>query len=283
MDYLLINQLTQSGKSQLNENKILDDLKDECKNVNVVIYNKINFDDLTRKLKPTDRIILVGGDGTINYFANDYIKNGLRCNCYIYTKSGGSGNDFIMDIEPTGKLLLLNPYFENLPTLIANGQTKKFINNVGYGLDGIVCQIAEKKRKEGKKINYTFIAAKLILGGYKKRNARVLVDGEEYLFKNVWICPTMNGRYYGGGMKCAPNQDRKSDKVSVVAAYGSTRLSILYKFTKIFKGTHTKYQKNVKILEGHTIEVFFNKPCTLQYDGEIIGRVLHYKVIKEMK
>ena len=90
----------------------------------------------------------------------------------------------------------------------------------------------------------------------------------------------MNGRYYGGGMKSAPSQDRKSDKVTVVVMKGLSRLLTLIKFTKIFTGEHIKFKKNVIILEGKNVEVSFDKPCGLQYDGEVINNVTPYKVTK---
>ena len=117
-------------------------------------------------------------------------------------------------------------------------------------------------------------------GKYERRNAKVTVDGVTKEFKEVWIAPAMNGRYYGGGMKSAPNQDRLGDKVSLVIMHNGLRVPTLIRFTKIFKGEHVKYKKFVDIIEAKEIEVIFDKPCGLQYDGEIIDNVTSYKVVK---
>ena len=65
-----------------------------------------------------------------------------------------------------------------------------------------------------------------------------------------------------------------------VIIYGFSRFATLLRFSKIFKGTHIKYKKNVKILEGRNIQVFFDVPCGLQYDGETIQKTNHYTVCK---
>jgi diacylglycerol kinase family enzyme len=119
-----------------------------------------------------------------------------------------------------------------------------------------------------------------LLFHFKPRNAKVTVDGKEYFFKKAWLAPTMNGRYYGGGMMAAPNQDRlnKDHKVSLMVMYGKGKLKTLIAFPGIFKGEHIK--KNfVKVIEGNNIKVEFDKPCALQIDGETILDVTEYNVI----
>ena len=202
----------------------------------------------------------------------------MKGNWYIY--SAGTGNDFLTDIEAKDGFGKLNEYMDNLPKVTANGITKYFVNNVGYGIDGEVCVIADKKKEKGKKVDYTKITIGLLLFKFKRRNCKIKVDGKEYEFKNTFLAATMNGRYYGGGMKSAPSQDRKSDKVTVVVMKGLSRLLTLIKFTKIFTGEHIKFKKNVIILEGKDVEVSFDKPCGLQYDGEVINNVTSYKVTK---
>ncbi len=46
----------------------------------------------------------------------------------------------------------------------------------------------------------TAIAIKGLLFHYRPTNAVITVDGVTHTYKKVWLVPTMNGRYYGGGM-----------------------------------------------------------------------------------
>ena len=106
-------------------------------------------------------------------------------------------------------LFLLNDYLVNLPKVIVNGKSHYFINGVGFGIDGYCCEKGDElQAKSDKPVNYTAIAIKGLLFHFKKVSATVEVDGEVYNYKHVWLAPTMKGRYYGGGMKVAPDQDR---------------------------------------------------------------------------
>ena len=277
MNYLAYNKLAgQVTEEKINE--IIKKFEDKFPNMELIDEEKISLEELNNRLNDDDNILLIGGDGTINFLANVWHKTKMKGNWYIY--SAGTGNDFLIDIEAKDGYAKLNEYLDNLPQVTANGITKYFVNNVGFGVDGDVCVVADKKKAKGKKIDYTKITIGLILFKFKKRHCKINVDGKEYEFKNAFIAATMNGRYYGGGMNSAPNQNRKSDKVSVVVMNGKSRILTLIKFTKIFKGEHIKYTKNVHIFEGKNIEVSFDSSCGLQYDGEVIENVTSYKVSK---
>ena len=108
--------------------------------------------------------------------------------------------------------------------------------------------------------------------------ATVTVDGVEYNFKKVWLAPTMHGKYYGGGMKCAPEQDRLAeDKMNtLVVWHGSNALKSLIHFSSIFKGEHVKRTEMIKVFKGHEITVEFSHPTALQIDGETVSGVTKY-------
>ena len=278
MVYVIYNPLSCGGHGEERKDSALVELNKKYEEITVVDFTKTDI-DFFKSLNADDILILVGGDGTLNTFINLYKDYATNNKCYLF--KGGNGNDFLRDIDANEQLSLLNPYLENLPYVVVNGMKKYFINNVGFGIDGETCVVADTKKAKGKKkINYSNIAVGLLLHKYKRRNARVIVDGKEYTFKNIWIAATMNGRFYGGGMKCAPDQNRLSKTVSVVVIHGFSRINTLIKFSKIFKGTHVKFEKNVKVLVGNEIEVFFDEPCGLQYDGESIQKTNHYTVCK---
>jgi len=106
------------------------------------------------------------------------------------------------------------------------------------------------------------------------------VDGKQYTYKKVWLAPTMNGRYYGGGMMPTPAQDRlrQDGKVSLLIFHGTGKFRTLMIFLSLFKGEHIRHTKNVAILEGHDIRVEFDRPTPLQIDGETISGVTSYTV-----
>lgn len=227
-----------------------------------------------------DELVLCGGDGTLNCFVNQAGEAVLTRD--IYYHACGSGNDFLRDAEQNEQgLVALRPYVEKLPKVSVNGKDYAFINGVGYGIDGYCCEEGDKLRQTtDKPINYAGIAVKGLLFHYKPTEATVIVDGQEYTFKNVWLAPTMNGKYYGGGMIPCPEQSRGDDTLSVLIFHGKSKLKTLMIFPAIFKGEHVKKKKNVTVLKGKEITVKFNEPRTLQIDGETIFNVSEYTARK---
>lgn len=229
---------------------------------------KAYFDDLVAD----DKVVLIGGDGTINVLCNALRSYEIKNRIYLY--KAGTGNDFMRDVCDDADFVELNEYIKNLPVVTVNDKEYLFINNVGYGIDGMVCVEGEKLRAQGKKdINYTTLAIKLLLTKYKRHGATVTVDGVTHKFRHVWMAPVMNGRYYGGGMMPCPNQDRKSDTLSCCVIHDTNALQTLLIFPSIFKGEHIKHERKVAQFNGKEITVEFDSPRDVQIDGEVISGV----------
>ena len=238
-----------------------------------------SYSELFADLGETDAVIVCGGDGTLNRFINDTEGVDLACDVLYYEL--GSGNDFLRDVERTADApFSIKEYIRDLPTTEVKGKTYRFLNNVGFGIDGYCCEEGDrqKQKKPNKAVNYTAIAIKGALFAFKPRNATVTVDGVEHHFKKVWIAPTMKGRYYGGGMKATPNQDRNDPDgtLSVMVFHNCGRLGILMAFPSIFTGEHVKKEKLVTILTGKDVHVKFDRPAAVQVDGETILDVTEY-------
>lgn len=266
MKYYFYNKLSNNG--------LKTEIPSDGEAVDVI---GLDYPQFFKKLKKEDEVVLIGGDGTINYFIN--AMNGEKIKNNVYLLANGTGDDFVNDIQMTKtELIPLNKYFDNLPTVKVNGLEKKFINGIGYGIDGYCCEEADriKEKTPNKKIDYTSIAIKGLLFFYKPTHAKVTVDGNIYEYDNVWIAATMKGRYYGGGMMVAPNQDRFSDKLSVVIYMGKSKLKTLMVFPKIFEGKHIEHKDMVQVLTGNEIHVEYTKPCAAQIDGDTVLNVSEY-------
>ncbi len=239
-----------------------------------------DYESLLAGLTQEDSVILCGGDGTLNRFVN--ATDGVEMKCDILYYPAGTGNDFAFDVtgcKTAKKPFSVKKYLRNLPSVTVNGTTCRFINGVGFGIDGYCCEVGDKLRKTSDKpINYTMIAIKGLLFHYKPTKAKVTVDGKEYHFERVWIAPTMFGRYYGGGMMPTPGQTRQDDTVATLLYHNSGKLKALAVFPSIFKGEHVKRKEMVTVLKGKEIFVEFDAPRSLQIDGETILGVTSYGV-----
>ena len=274
--HIFYNMMAGRGDAKAKTEKLTDIFDGEVKFYDVA---KQSYRELINSTPAEDVIVICGGDGTINRFANDTYDMEFP-NDVLYFPAG-SGNDFMRDVEQTpDKPFSIKQYLKNLPLAEVNGKTYRFVNNVGFGLDGFCCAKGDElKEISDKPVNYTNIAIKALLVDYKPTNAIVTVDGKEYRYKKVWIAPTMKGRYYGGGMMPSPEQDRNAPdgKISIMLFHNKGRLGILTTFPSVFKGEHVKKKDRVTIHHGYEISVKFDAPSYIQIDGETIKDVTEYR------
>ncbi len=277
---VLYNPLAGNGKGENAAKKLKELLNGD----------ELTFTDMTKvsdyralfaSMPEDERVIISGGDGTLNRFINDTEEVAFANPVYYYAT--GSGNDFLKDIGGNvgDKPVCIDKYLKALPAVDVKGKSYRFINGIGYGIDGYCCEVGDKLRETSDKpINYAGIAIKGLLFHYHPTAATVIVDGVEHKYKKVWLAPTMNGRYYGGGMIPTPKQDRlnKEHTVSVMVYYGSGKIKSLAVFPSIFKGEHVNHKEMVEVLSGKEITVRFDSPAALQVDGETIVGVTEYSV-----
>ena len=240
-----------------------------------------DYSEFCKTLAADDQLIICGGDGTLNRFVNEIYDLGVQNDIYYYAT--GSGNDFLRDFgkEAGCEPLRINDEITNLPVVTVNGKSYRFINGIGYGLDGWCCEVGDELRKTSPKpVSYTTIAIKGLLKQYKPTNAKITVDGTVHEFKKVWIAPTMVGRYYGGGQMPTPHQHRndRRDHVSAGVIFHSGRIHTLLIFPSVAKGQHLKYKSLAREFQGKHITVEFDRPIALQIDGETVLSVTKYEV-----
>ena len=275
--YIFYNPLAGNGKCA-----------EEVQLLEAVIHDELVFCDMTKddtyeqalfSMEKEDYIILCGGDGTLNRFVN--LTDGVEIQNEILYFPTGSGNDFAHDLgqKRGDSPFPVTAYLRDLPTVYVNDRKYRFLNGIGYGIDGYCCEVGDKLReKTDKPVNYTMIAIKGLLFHYKPTNATVTVDGVSHTYKKVWLAPTMHGRFYGGGMMPTPEQNRSGEDntLSVMVFHGAGKLKSLLVFPSIFSGKHVRHKKMVDVRTGHEITVTFDRPTALQIDGETILGVTSY-------
>lgn len=279
MNYVLYNSLANNGAGQVAADECKANLANDAELVSIV---GLNMDEFAAKLTAEDIVYLVGGDGTINRFANDVYGKTIPCEIILYC--GGTGNDFLRDLKENygvENTVELKKYITNLPTVKVKDIECHYINGIGFGIDGMVCEEADKMKANGaKKINYTTLAIKLLLFKYKCPGATVTVDDKVYEYKKTWFASAMNGRYYGGGMKVAPDQDRLGDSLTCVIMHDKGKIPTLIAFPGIFEGKHVNNKKLTDVYTGKKINVKFDRPTALQIDGETVVGVTEYTAWK---
>lgn len=221
--------------------------------------------------KENYRVYAVGGDGTLNEVLNG-IVNTESCLGVI---PSGSGNDFIKSI-----------YKERLPQNIIkdtiNGKTRMidlgridsryFLNISSVGIDAEVVHNAKLLKRYpliSGKVAYILSAIATIFT-YKYRRIQLIIDGKEITLENT-LTAFANGKYYGGGMKVAPDADLQDGFFDICAIDKLSRMKMLTLFPKLIKGAH-KEIKEVSFYKAKKIEVISKEDITVNIDGEIAKR-----------
>jgi len=278
MTYIFYNPLANGG----NGRQGIDEVQAHFPHSQLYDITSLNANDFLTSLSAEDQVILCGGDGTIHHLVNDLSDPaGLAVPVYIW--KFGTGNDFWRDVPAKKELemVLLNDYIKNLPYAMVNGKPIRFLNNCSFGIDGRVCEMGEeKKRTKGGRVSYAAMALKAIGYDYKCARARVTVDGVTKEYDKVWLATAMNGKYFGGGMKLTPGQDRRSDKLCCMVWHKTSRLLALPLFISVFPGLHVHLKSMFDIRWGNDIHVEFDRPCAINLDGEVTSGITAYSAHK---
>lgn len=283
--YVLYNPFSSNGAGRKESEKIFEYLKEESiEFMDMSAIPDHDYSLLFDKMDNTDKLVICGGDGTLNRFVNDCDDKFPDVDIYVFPT--GTGNDFLRDIGISTPCapVLITQYLKDLPWVEINDKKYYFINNVAFGIDGWVCEIADQQKAKapGAKANYTSIAISGLLGKYHPCNATVTVDGVTHKYQRVWMAPSMNGRFMGGGMMVAPMQDRSDPDrtLTLMMFQNGGRLNIAISFPGVFTGKHIK-NKMAAFCKGHDITVEFDSPRAVQLDGETILGVTKYHAHKQ--
>ena len=242
------------------------------------------------------RLVVVGGDGTINEVLNgikdfDKIKFGL-----IPT---GSGNDFsrglnlprhnphkaiqiILDSKGTKKIDLGQVNIIDSDSE-QKSQTRLFGISSGFGLDALVgttintakIKIILNKLHMGK-LSYAFLTVQTLFS-MTTQNVSVSFDNQTpQFFKNLIFLAAMNFKAEGGGVPMAPKAKGDDGKLSICIAANVPKWLTFLMFPFLILGLHSK-MKGFCVKDCRTMEIVSDKASILHTDGEFGGNVKHVK------
>lgn len=276
MDILLYNPLSRNGKNDKFIQKIIKKLKKDGRPV--VSYNILAIDDVDLFLagcNEGDRIIIIGGDGTINHLANRINQLSFTQDLCMY--QAGTGNDFARSLKIKNKVVPIKEYLKNLPIVTFQDKKRYFLNGVGGGLDGMIAYLVNHSKYKKSKLNY-FRHAFEGFTKFKHISATIKVDDYTFTEHKIWFASMMNSAYYGGGMKIAPKANRLEKDLYLVVVKDIPKWLLILIFPTIYLGWHTIFKKYVKIIRGQEISIKFDKPTYIQIDGDVEYPIEEFKV-----
>lgn len=244
--------------------------------------------DLTRAAlhKGYDCIVAVGGDGTINEVTNGFFENGkvINAKAALGVVSRGTGGDFRKtfgwdtDFDLALKRVAsgTNMPFDvgELEFRAHDGQTGRryFANICSFGVSGVVDQEVNRTSKAlGGKLSFMFASAKAMMK-YEDRKVRFSVDGGPHEDVLVTTLAVANGKYFGGGMKVAPDAEVNDGQFDVTIWSGYGLMDFALKQGSIYSGEHVNW-KGTRRLKCKTFTAESAQEVLIDCDGEQPGKL----------
>ncbi len=228
--------------------------------------------------KGIDRIYSVGGDGTLNTIVNGIMRNRHRESCTLAAIPAGSGNDFIKSLQ-TGDSLYRSDSPDELLIRTMDGREKTidvakvnedfYINIASLGFDGEVADMTNKLKRiplyAGKFAYLSGVFFTLVK--CTRHRLSINIDGH-VMDEEVLLTAVANGKYYGGGMKAAPNADISDGLLEICLIKRIGRLKIIMLLPKFIKGLHGSIPE-VSFHKAARVEVTCHDKTPVNIDGEV--------------
>lgn len=303
MLHIIANPASQSGSSSLRIRKLLKHLKKE--GINAALHtttHRGHAGELVKSLQLTekDRLLLVGGDGSMNELING-MEIPYRVPLLLYPS--GSGNDFARGMKishnPDDLIARLKQNNGSAGTAVSEkidlGEVTsisaddsyfpprkghRFAVSCGFGLDAMICHYLETgnlksicNRLHIGKLSYLIVGIKTLVLNNRAKRADITVDadGRTLHFKKTVFVAVHNLPYEGGGFPFAPKASPKDGFLDVCIVHVPTRLHTLPLLVAcLLGGRHTLFKRYVTSLQCRSITVKADRPMALHTDGEVI-------------
>ena len=231
----------------------------------------------------TKKIIVAGGDGTMNE-----VVNGIFSQTSVPTKkitlgmiTIGTGNDW-------GRMFSIpKSYAKAIATLI-NFRTflqdagvaryyhgkelrnRFFINIAGLGFDAFVAREINVQKDKGRTGVILYIANILSnLWRYRNVNTHIKIDNDE-LKDEVFTISIGIGKYSGGGMKQTPNSIPDDGFFDLTVIKKMKKLEVIRSLPLLYNGNILSHPK-VESFRGKKIHITAEPEIHIEADGESLG------------
>jgi YegS/Rv2252/BmrU family lipid kinase len=238
------------------------------------------------------KIIVVGGDGTLNEVINGlFLQSKYPTTAIILGMiTVGTGNDW-------GRMLNIPADYEEAILTIKKCRTfvqdagmvryqiendqedRYFVNIAGLGFDAVVTQKANRLKEKGKGgplLYFVNIFSSLI--NYRYVNALINIDGqniENQIFSmNIGI-----GKYNGGGMMQVPGAIADDGLFDLTVIKKISKPDVILSLRKLYNGNIVRHPK-VDTYTGKSITIDSDTRIHLETDGESLGHTpLEFQII----
>lgn len=224
-----------------------------------------------------DRVVSVGGDGTINEVATGLLHSGVA----LGLVPAGSGNGLVRDL---GLPLDFDQAIEEALT----GQTRTidsgrindqpFFNVMGVGYDA---ELGRRFNVSGHRgfLNYLWIGVKTYFQ-YRRQAYQVEVTEGETICFDAFLLAVANSTQYGGDARIAPKAKLDDGLLDLAAITRADPLAVPGILTRLFTGSLDRSRRVVGLVSDRFV-IRRPEAGPIHTDGEIhmMGRELRVEVV----
>lgn len=222
-----------------------------------------------------DRVIAIGGDGTVQEVINGLIDGGTPPSLGVVPL--GSGNDLARSLglprdEAEAWRLAVGNHTVALDAARARngeGTERWFASAGGIGFDAqVAAAMVSRGRWQLGRLGY-LMTTLAELRRFSNRRVELRIDGRPTTHDALLVA-IANGAFYGGGMRIAPSA-RPDDGILDVCVVGDiSRLTAIRQLPNLYRGTHVDHPQ-VSMHAGRAIEVDGDRGTRIHLDGEPFG------------
>lgn len=225
-------------------------------------------------------LVAVGGDGTVNEVANGILSASGSEKASLGVVNTGTGSDFVRSLGLPRDYARACCFMTSRRRRLIDvgvvqcqrdGQVLRrfFVNTAGVGFDAEVAETAEHLPKYFRGTIPYLLGLVRTLFGYKNKPVVLRVDGRRRT-ERILSVVVANGRYFGGGMRVAPQAELGDGMLDVLTIGDFGKLELLVAFPRVYKGTHITHRK-VSMERASHVEVESSERLLVHVDGEVIG------------
>jgi YegS/Rv2252/BmrU family lipid kinase len=222
--------------------------------------------DVAREAAAAGEIVVaMGGDGLVGTLAGAIGRGGT-----LGIIPAGRGNDFARELsipqdarEACGVLSV--GIVRELDLGEANG--KPFAGIASVGFDSEANRLANEARLIKGNLVYLYAALRA-LAAWNPVRFSVTLDGTAREFEGYTVVAA-NSRFYGGGMRVAPDAKLTDGLLEVVFVADTSKLRFLANLPKVFSGKHVDLD-GIETNRAREVEIRASRPFDVYADGDVL-------------
>lgn len=235
--------------------------------VNIITNNK-------SKIKKEDIVVAVGGDGTLSEVVNGVLLNNLD-NAIAFVPTG-KGNDFAREHKMPTSIgnsidhLIYSAKKTKLDVIQITDENNIHyaVNSIGFGIDGTVIQMANRKDKN--RFSYIF---NLFSALFKQKlfSFDITYNNKTIHTEKNAIILFLNSGYFGGGLHIIP-ENNNTDGLLDILYTKELNTRVLFKLVWILL-TNNNHLSHPNVIHERTkkAHLTLNDQQAGQADGEVLG------------